>query len=471
MIRLIEPVEFGSSTNALQFDVLGQQWAISEYPELADSPPFTCISYAWGKQRMKSPLNPEQEMSSRTIRVLEVAINASRAQEDGAGVQKTAALGKSSAFWMDALCVPADDPHRTVCLQSMGDIFSSALHVVAVLGNQCSAAVRNAVKNEEIAPDDLLVLEQEDWISRAWTYQEAVNSRRLSFVAEGERSGMVSGHDFLNAVMIAIDKYKSQNGLDDDAWEKRSGRLRSLERLLADYRISDYATRSAYQVMSVMDERFAERPEDHFYAMVGSIAASERVDGDEDLTPSEYFMRVCERKADFSFIYSTAPRDDTVGRRWRPTGGRFPTVLPNLITFGSSERGIAHATHLSLENMYRLQPGPIGSAGLKSVRWFARASDSCTSSEDVALRTLERLRTLGFGGTGEYLEFETGFFFPQSASDLSDGVFAVVSSDIHWVTGGPGLLLRTGSSGIYEFCDTGAFVGKSPKSGQVINVD
>lgn len=82
MIRLIEPVKLGSSSNALQFDVLGQQWAISEYSELADTPPFTCISYAWGKQNMKSPLNPEQEMSSRTIRVLEVAINTSRAQED-----------------------------------------------------------------------------------------------------------------------------------------------------------------------------------------------------------------------------------------------------------------------------------------------------------------------------------------------------------------------------------------------------
>lgn len=470
MIRLLVPLGSQSASSAFQIDVLGQQWLISEYPELADTPPFTCISYAWGERKMKSPLGPEQEMSSRTIRALEAAISASRAQKDVAGEQETATLGKSGAFWIDALCVPTDDPHRTVCLQSMGEIFSSALHVVAVLGNQCSAAVQNASRNEEIGSDALLVLEQEDWLSRAWTYQEAVNSRRLSFVAEGEGSGMVSGHDFLNAVMIAIDEYKSQNGIDDDAWEKRKGRLRSLERLLADYRISDYAKRSAYQVMSVMDERFAERTEDHFYAMVGSIAASERVDGDEDLTPSEYFMRVCERKADFSFIYSTAPRDETVGQRWRPLEGRFPPVLPNLITFGSSERGTLHATHLSLENMCRLQAGPIGYDGLKSVRWFARTLESCSSSEDVALKTLERLRTLGFRGPGEYLEFETGFFFPQSVSELSKDVFAVVSSDIHWITGGPGLLLRTSSSGIHEFCDVGAFIGKSPKSGEEIRV-
>jgi len=87
------------------------------------------------------------------------------------------------------------------------------------------------------------------------------------------------------------------------------------------------------------------------------------------------------------------------------------------------------------------------------------------------LKTLERLRTLGFSGMGEYLEFESGFFFPQSASDLSGDVFAVVSSDIHWVTGGPGLLLRTSSSGLNEFCDVGAFVGKSPKSGEEINLN
>jgi hypothetical protein len=204
--------------------------------------------------------------------------------------------------------------------------------------------------------------------------------------------------------------------------------------------------------------------------MVGSISATARIDGDEELSPSEYFMRACERKADFSFIYSTAPRSQTVGLYWRPLEGRFPPVLPNLITFGNQERGTAHPTHVSLENMYRLQSGSVGADGLKSACWFGRTKYDSKSTEEVASKILARLRTLGFTGSGEYMEFDTGFFFPQSVSEPSGDVIAVVSSDIHWVTGGPGLLLCPNSSDIYVFSDVGAFVGKSPKSGNEIKV-
>ena len=484
MIRLLEPVRHQFSSDASQLSLLGLDWTVCEYADLSDAPSFTCISYSWGDEWTANPLCPEHVMSSRTIRAIEAAINASRSPENWTNniklsrsgsqqveaARRAVALEASQAFWIDALCVPINEPDRTICLQQMGEIFGSAVQVVAVLGNKCSDAIQVASRHGQIGPDDLLELEQEDWVSRAWTYQEAVNSRNLYFVAEGARSEMVSGHKFLNAVMIAIDEYKLRNEIDDISWEKGRAQLRSLERLLADYLISDYETRSAYQVMSVMDQRISERPEDHFYAMVGSISATVRINGDEELSPSEYFMRACERKADFSFIYSTAPRSRLVGRNWRPVEGRFPPVLPNLITFGNRELGTACPTHVSLENMYRLQRGSVGAEGLKSARWFGRTKDVRKSPEEVASSVLDRLRTLGFTGSGEYLEFETGFFFPQLVSEFSGDVIAVVSSAIHWVTGGPGLLLRISSSGIHEFRDVGAFVGKSPKSGNEIKL-
>jgi heterokaryon incompatibility protein (HET) len=485
MIRLLEPVDDLSSPDAVQIEMFDQKWAISEYAELTDAPAYTCISYAWGKEKTKSPLDAEQLMSSRSIRAIEAAVNVSQSKENWADnirfsqnndpqreeVGQTAALKASQAFWVDALCVPTEEPARTACLQNMGEIFSSAHQVIVVLSDHCTNIVRVASHNKKFGSSELSVLEDEAWVDRAWTYQEAVNSRQLYFVGEDVGDAIVSGHDFLNAIMIAIDEYKSHHAIDTIAWEKHRPQLRNLERLLADYLISEYATRSAYQVMSVMDQRISERAEDHFYAMIGSITtSSEQAEGDGTLSPSEYFMRVCERKSDFSFIYSTAPRSETVGQRWRPLEGRFPPVLPNLITFGSCEPGKADATHLSLENMYRLRRSPVGPDGLKSASWFVGANDGCTSSKDVALRILARLRTLGFSGREEYLEFETGFFFPQSLPVPSEDVFAFVSSDIHWVTGGPGLLLRSKSSGIHEFCDVGAFVGKSPKSGEEIKV-
>lgn len=220
-----------------------------------------------------------------------------------------------------------------------------------------------------------------------------------------------------------------------------------------------------------MDQRDSERAEDHFYAMIGAITTTIlQVEGDETLRPSEYFMRVCEEKGDFSFLYSGAPRNEAAGRRWRPLEGRYSALLPDLITHGSTEAGHKEQTHLKLNNMYRLVPGAITFDGLKAARWFV--DDKCEKrpSNEVAALVLKRLRILGFSGCGAYLEFETGFFFPQSERLLSDDLFVAVSHDIHWVNGGPGLLLRATDSDINDFCETGAFVGKRPKSGDGIKV-
>ena len=88
----------------------------------------------------------------------------------------------------------------------------------------------------------------------------------------------------------------------------------------------------------------------------------------------------------------------------------------------------------------------------------------------VASGILRKLRALGFTGCGEYLEFETGFFFPQNASSCSDDVSVAVSCGINWVRGGPGLVVRPNGSDPGAFVDVGAFVGVSPNTGQPVKI-
>ena len=282
---------------------------------VSDAPEYTCISYAWGDGKAKSPLHYDHQVSDRTIPVLETAVGVSNsttnwdkyisfshnrdATKETAG--QAAAVHASQALWIDALCVPTQEPARTACLQSMGEIFSSAYQVLVVFTDQCSDAIQNTLLKGKLASADLSLLESEDWVSRAWTYQEAVNSKRLYFAIEQNNDLLVSGHDFLNAIMVAIDAYKEAKSFDKLTWEKHNPKLRSLERLLADYLISDFATRSAYQVMSVMDHRVSEKADDHFYAMVGAITTTNlQINGDETLRPSDYFTRVCEEKGDYT---------------------------------------------------------------------------------------------------------------------------------------------------------------------------
>ena len=432
-----------------------------------------------------NPLDDRQVMSARAIPVLETVIKVSQSKESWAeSIQfshnhdpileegrRTAAFEASQAIWVDALSVPNDEPARTVCLQGMGEIYSSAHQVFAVLTGRCADILKNLRRTGKLAPPELLALEGEDWINRAWTYQEAVNSRALYFVAEGNKNVMISGHDFLNALMKAIDDYKLSHKMDNNTWAKRHPRVYQFEAVLADYRIADYATRSAYQVMSVMDQRVSKRDEDHHDAMIGAITTlPSKSEGDKPLHPSEYLMRVCEEKGDFSFIYSTAPRSEALGQRWRPIEGNFPTVLPGLVIFGSGQAGFLESTHLQLDNMCRLRPGAITSDGLKAARWFIGDDSGGMSPDGTAFGVLERLRALGFTGCGEYIELKNGYFFPQAMAVSSDEVFVVVSRDIDWVTGGPGLLLSENDKEIREFCDVGAFVGRVPKFGESIKV-
>lgn len=485
MFRLLEPANNLTPLDTPNIEIFGKRWVISTYDQVSDAPKYTCISYAWGQEKTGNPICDEQPMSTRTIQAIKTAICVSQSQESWAkhirfshngdslkeSAGQAAAVNASEAFWVDALCVPSDEPARTVCLQSMGEVFSTAHQVIVVLREKCSVAIQNTSQHGKLVSSDLSLLEEEDWVSRAWTYQEAVNSKRLYFTVEENEEAIVSGHDFLNAIMVAIDEYRLVNDIDRIAWEAHHPKLRSLERLLADYLMSDFATRSAYQVMSVLDQRISERADDHFYAMIGSISTTTaKIEGDEGLEPSEYFMRVCERKNDFSFLFSTGPRNEKLGRRWRPLEGRFPALLPDLITLGSTEAGRKEPTHLQLNNMYRLILGAITPDGLKAARWFVEDKTETSPSDDVATQVLERLRVLGFRGCGEYLECETGLFFPQSESQKGNDIFAVVSHDIHWVTGGPGMLLRANESDINDFCDVGVFVGRRPKSGDRVNV-
>ena len=428
-------------------------------------------------------------MSARTIPVIEATIKASRSPKNWANVQfsydqqkdavaKVEALTATHAFWIDAICMPTQDAARTSSLRSMGAIYSSAWQVFVVLSASTSTVFRQIRDTGRLDPNALFTLESDEWITRAWTYQEIVNSRAVYFIVQDEKSAIVSGVDFLSAVLTATDDYRSTHGIDSLTWSKRHPKLDSLECLIADYKIAQYAERSAYQVMSAMHGRFADRLEDYFYAMVGAITTlSLDVLGDEFESPSEYFMQTCEAKGDFSFLYNIAPRSEIYGRRWRPVEGKFQPVLPELVIFGNGQSGNLKPTHLQLENMCRLGPTTISSEGLKATTaYLAMAhrhrlkANNYSSPTYVAEGIRELLMARGFSGCGEYLELESGFFFSQSKPTRSDDMFVAVSLDVHWQGGGPGMLLRSNDTDINDFCDVGAFIGRLPENGESIRV-
>ena len=446
IFRLLVPATGTTPPNAPKIELEGTPWTMTDDMPMFDGniPEYTCISYSWGSGRTANPLVPG-EMSDRVIPVIEATIRAVH----------------PAAIWIDAFCIPHLEPAREACLLSLGALYSSAAQVVAVLSKPCSAFLGDVVRTASLDEAGLLLLENDEWAGRAWTYQELVNSKKFCFATEG---GSVSrdGQQFLSDVMAALDNYKKAHRYDTYMLRILHPRLDNLEDSIADWRMANYLERSAYQVMSSMDRRTVERPDDVFHAMIGAISAeplSSRYK--TTLHLAEYFMQLCEEKGDFSFIYSSALRSNVPGRSWRPLAGPLPAILP-WHTFGDGQSGKLEPSCLRLNNMCRMTRGTLSSEADEKINIrLPRHPDDSTSGNGPD-RILARLRQIGFTGCGNFLELNDGYFFPQSSNAITEDVIVIVAAGVEWTHGGPGLITTQDAAGVNHFRDVGVFVGPVP---------
>ena len=238
----------------------------------------------------------------------------------------------------------------------MGFIYSQAEEVVVVLTAQARPALERISSESSLLRTHLSLLEQEDWVTRAWTYQEAVNAKRLLISCHEAPAGtLIDGLAFVSYVGQALNELSPQ---DRAAYP----RLGSFEDVMLDYVMAGYLQRSALQVMSVMDGRTQTWPDDHFYAMIGAIS-TEPAGNAGLLGPCEAFMSLCERKGDFSFVFSSAPRDSRPGRRWCPVDGPDLLAILKLSGTGRGLRGRLENGCLLLEDVVVLEPAPVSPGG------------------------------------------------------------------------------------------------------------
>jgi hypothetical protein len=408
-------------------------------------PKYTCISYSWGKQRVPHPFAPEHLVSARALPVLEATIRA-RAPE---------------SLWLDALCVPFEESARAATLRNMGAIYAGAERVVVVLSSACAPAIRQIKAAGAIDGAALVRLATDDWVTRAWTYQECANSVDLRFCAQGEPGVSVGGVDVLNALGKALADYRRDQ--QTDAFEVRSvlPALDGLEDALAEWMMGGVAERTAYQVMAAIELRSPETSAaDRLNAMVGAVApefAGTHVAAEAH--PACLFMQACEQKGDYSFIYAAGERSTTPGRTWQPAPGRLTPIL-SWHSSGAGQHGQLYADRLELDSMAHVSPGTLGQEAAEYIaRWLNQGSVANTAG--LVGAALSRLRKMGFSGSGEYVELEQGLFFPQRRTP-PDSATILIATGIQWVHGAPALAVLPREADMFSFGDVGVFVGPIP---------
>ncbi|KAK7743104.1 hypothetical protein SLS53_004189 [Cytospora paraplurivora] len=322
----------------------------------------------------------------------------------------------------------------------MGYIYSEACEVIAVLSPTILPSLTYMRENKQLDVDEphMFALQGDEWVTRAWTYQEAVNAKCLSITCEGSGHIIISGQEFLNRLGHMLDH------LPVEPLERRVRypRLDALEDLV-DYLTAAYEERSALQVMAKMDRRSHGRPEDHFYAMIGAIS-SHLASSTGAESACEAFMLICERKGDFSFIYSVAPRTTEPGRRWRPVPGDLPAVLQWDCT-GAGEPGrMIDGGLLLLEEVVKLGLGDLSAEADKFIHdWLdliGRQLPKGASPADLRVHVFDALRLMGFTGPGESYATTIGLFLPVSHVSQDEVDHVLVSSSLRWIFGSPGLL-------------------------------
>lgn len=423
-------------------EIDGQRWSLEEQELDAgqNTPKFICVSYTWGDGRVLSPLHGNFSISDRTIPALKAVVHQRQ---------------QCRAIWLDALCVPPPEQEmeRAATLESMGFIYAQAAEVVVVLSCRARATLEQIQGGKKLVSHHLDDLECEEWVSRAWTYQEAVNAKTICLTCEDSPPG------------LSIDLYKlfssvgeALSGLSAEAMEQYP-RLNALEFLMLDYAMAPYLERSALQVMSIMDNRTQTCPEDHFYAMIGAISPDPATPS-KVLGPCESFIALCERKGDYSFIYSPTERDTTPGRRWRPVmSADLPAIL-RLHSWGDGQLGHFEDGSFYLDAMMVLQPGEMEFDAVEFVmHWLASVKQvGKPEVSRIGTALLPTLRKHGFSGSGAFVSTARGLFFLSTPLPPCGLEAILVATGVNWTLGAPGL-------GIYGLAEdkcyvTGVLVGK-----------
>lgn len=437
------------------FHLEDRDWTLSQPLDLEHDehlPPFACISYRWGSDREPHALADGLTMPTRTLPSLAAAIRTC----------------SCNAFWTDVFCVPAAGPERQSTLENMGYIYSRATEVVIVLGEDTFAVIQKMIQHGLISETDLQILERDKWVSSVWTYQEIVNGRSIHFVSEHptDTSASIQLMDFFNPLGYSLWKWQAPTGSDTFTVVKAFPNLNALEDILADWRVGAYTLRSAFRVFSSLASKRNADPANYFYAILGTLTQSpEKLIWNPDQNLAEKVMAICEDKNDFSFIYTAAARDTDPRKRWRPhaaslplDGSTVPAVLRPIFAWhcwGEAQRGHYDAAGFWLHGMTIMQPASsVGERGKDAISHWLRQPDLQHVDDTILGRTVHgAISSVGFEGEAAPILVTEGLIFAPEIVRRGDIVRLLVSNQIRWLMGAPGLMhISNGNGKQYVAC-------------------
>jgi hypothetical protein len=418
-------------------------------------PQYACVSYVWGANRIENPLFPTHLMSDQTIPALQAVISVTSSE--------------ISAFWVDAFCIPYDQPAHSAILESMGYIYSVADRVVAALSPEYRQPLLEMTRRDWLAEELLVPFESNAWIASVWTYQEVVNAQKYFVTSMAPSTPAIKGDTFLNRIGYSLHKYKQSRDYSSFDIRRIWPHLDAFEDLGGDYMIYKAFQRPVLQIMGMLDRRVTHEERNKYYSMIGSLTAKRTGRNDaagEGLAGlRKKAMSVCEEKGDWSFLYSSTARDET--EPWMPSSGQeLRSVLPFFIHGRGQSGRRDEEGRVWLEKVIVIRnvlgkEGEVDIAAIKDI--ISKLPLDIVIDANLSLDGLkEKVRSIltsgGFTGSGEEIIVPYGIFYSQDRVPVDVDVDVVICTELRWTFGYPGMIVTRGEKSTN--CVPGVLVGK-----------
>ncbi|GME25815.1 hypothetical protein GTA08_BOTSDO03262 [Neofusicoccum parvum] len=448
----------------------GKEWYLTEMfrtPEnVATFPNYTAVSYRWYDGRLPNPFFDGYLMSNLTLPSLESAMR----------------NAPQEAFWIDCFSIPAEKPLKGIILDLLSNIFSAAHEVIVPLGLESRKTLSLLAGNSALSttplPDlenALLDLNQEAWVQSIWTYKEALSSKKYIFTdrswkksngATGTNEPQLTDLKFFKRVSEALNSYTKAKKWTAYDVRKNIANVDALEDLGLDRQQNQPYTRSVLESLSSLDRRYVESDKNFFWGLYGAITEDQIPASKPHSSLSDLYERlfeVCEAKNDYSFVYTTAERQQTPGKTFYPQAGPLHSIL-SWASDSSYQTGTQTPEGFELDGMVTLKPtatlGPRGKTFLQS--WFKSGVPSIAddgSDGSIARKALQVLQMMDYAGSEEFMLTDDGIFYPQRPVGPKASV--LVASQLGWAFGSPGFAQVQDAAGtIYV---PGVFVGHVAK--------
>lgn len=415
---------------------------------------YICISYAWENISSNHPYYENIKISDRTLGVLQTAYSS---YDNISDKEREITIDK---MWIDSLCIPINKTDAEFHYSLMGEIYANSSLVFVILSKKMESVLHKIRNSIRLSDEDFKLLNDDKWVSRYWTYQEIVNSNEIYFNSENSTNKPIFASDFFDNVAKDIEYYIRKYKLSVLEFQKKYPFLTSLEAVILDWRIMDNQKRSVYQIMVNMEYRTSDFSSSKLKAMFGCITndLNNFIEKDDYLT----FIKLCENKDDYSFIYNNSLNRHKNKQTWKPILFDFKPIYPWLYCWGEGQKGKVTSEYLELHDMVLYQKSEINSDSLKLLKSILLKNDS--ENVDIVDVLRRNLTELDFKGTFNPIELHDGYFFNQFKVQLTEDFFIGISKGISWTFGAPGMLLKKNvEKNTYDFISSGVFFGKKNK--------